>query len=197
MNGVTYSYDYYLRNIYASNRFARKSVNRSSLSNIDLMKADSSALDKISDKLRELEYSSDNGTTVLNHAKLFVETYNNLLESTHDSDADSVSRLNKQLSSYTKEQKSALESIGITIGASGKLSLNKTTFAECSPSKIEKVLGKDNDFTKQIASYAKKIKRAVGRLPLPETTTDTDSSSTTTIAANTLEGSNTRINVVV
>lgn len=196
MSGITYSYDFYLRNIYASNRFARKSANRSSLCNIDLMKADTSAMDKICNKLRELEYSSDNGTTVLNHAKLLVETYNNLLDSTHDSDADSISRLSKQLSSYTKEQKSALESIGITIGASEKLSLNKTTFAKCSPSKIEKVLGKDNDFTKQLTSYAKKIKRAAGQLPLSETT-DSGSSSTTTIATNTLGGTNTHINVIV
>lgn len=164
---TSYSYDYYLRNVYSANRFARKSGNRETLSKRDLVKADSSALDKITRQMRELEYSSDNGANVLNHAKLFVQTYNNTLESTDSSDSEQIARLRKQMKNLTKEQKEALEDIGISIGASGKLSLDKKEFAECSPSKIKSVLGEDSPLMTKLSSMSKNIKRTIQRTSVP------------------------------
>lgn len=178
MTTTNYSYDFYLRNIYSSNRFARKSGNRETMLPRDLVKADSSALDKITQQVRSLEYSSDNGTEVLNSAKLFVQTYNNALESTDQSESEQVARLRKQMKNLTKEQKDALEEIGISIGASGKLTLDKKEFAESSPSKIENVFGKDSSFTASLSSIAKKIKRTIQRTPLPTQPAKKKSSST-------------------
>lgn len=195
MTTTNYSYDYYLRNIYSSNRFARKAENRATLLPNDLVKADSSALDKISQQLRNLEYSSDNGMDVLKHAKLFVETYNNLYESSDAADSDQIGRFHKELKNMTKEEKDKLEAIGITIGAGGKLNMDKKKFAESSPSKIESVLGKDSTLLTKLTSVAKRMKRTAQRtMPAPKAknsdSKNSDSDNTTVaapdIADNTL-----------
>lgn len=177
---TNYSYDFYLRNIYSSNRFARKAGNRETMLPRDLVKADSSALDKISTQLRNLEISSDNGTEVLQSAKLFVQTYNNALESTNQADSEQITRLRKEMKNLTKDQKDALEAIGITVSSSGKLTLDKSEFAESSPSKIKSVFGKDSTFTSSLCSVAKKIKRTIQRTTPPTQGTKKKSSSPTT-----------------
>lgn len=158
------NYDYNLRNLYSSNRFARKSENRPTLKNKDLIQADSDAVKKIVTKLRDLEYSSDNASEVLTDVKMFIETYNNLVDSTGSSDSDSINKLKRQITQLTKDNKEELESLGITINSSGKLSLDKSKFGECSPSKIERFFGKDSDFMSSIRSYSQQAKRSARRL---------------------------------
>lgn len=169
-NTINYSYDYYLRNLYSSNRFARKSENRSGMKSQELIQADSDAARKITEKLRDLEYSSDNATEILTNAKMFIETYNNLMESTGSSDSESIDKLRDQIRQLTKNNKDELESLGISINSSGKLSLDKTKFGQCSPSKIERFFGKDSEFMDNIRGYSLKTKRAARRLvePVPE-----------------------------
>ena len=161
---IKYSYDYYLRNLYSSNRFARKAENRPTLKSKDLIQADSDAVKKITEKLRDLEYSSDNASEVLTDVKMYVETYNNLIESTGNSDSDNINKLKRQITQLTKDNKDELESLGITISASGKLSLDKSKFGECSPSKIERFFGKDSEFMSSIRSYSQQAKRTARRL---------------------------------
>lgn len=161
---INYSYDYHLRNLYSSNHFARKSENRPTLKNKDLIQADSDAVKKIVTKLRDLEYSSDNASEVLTDVKMFIETYNNLVDSTASSDSDSINKLKRHITQLTKDNKEELESLGITINSSGKLSLDKSKFGECSPSKIERFFGKDSDFMSSIRSYSQQAKRSARRL---------------------------------
>ena len=99
MVATTYSYDFYLRGIYSSNRGARKAERRSSMQNSELTKADSSAMKKIIEQLRQLEWSEptvmeDKDSNSMNtvsdstnykFTKLFADTYNNLLESAGNS----------------------------------------------------------------------------------------------------------------
>ncbi|MCH5267282.1 MAG: hypothetical protein J1E62_02965 [Lachnospiraceae bacterium] len=180
---TNYSYDFYLRCIYSGNRFARKAENRLTMLPNDLVKADSSALDKISQQLRDLEYSTDNGTDVLNHAKLFVETYNNLVESSGTSDSDQVVRMQKELKKMTKEHKSELEDIGITISSNGKLNMDKKKFAESSPYKIESVLGKDSTFVSKLSTLSKKMKRTAQRSAVPPKKEESGKTANNTVAA--------------
>lgn len=184
---INYSYDYYLRNLYSSNRFARKAENRPTLGNKDLIQADSDATRKITEKLRDLEYSSDNASEVLTNVKLFVQTYNNLVESTGSSDSDNINKLKRQITQLTKDNKDELESLGITISSNGKLSLDKSKFGECSPSKIQRFFGKDSEFMTSIRSYSQQTKRAARRLVEDQSeelnqskkkNTDTDASET-------------------
>lgn len=161
---INYSYDYYLRSIYSSNRDARKAGNRASIKNKDLVQADSDAMKKIAEKLRSIGYSSDNATEVLNNVKLFIETYNNLVDSTGSSDAESITKLKKQITNFTKENKTELEELGISINSSGKLSLDKTKFGSCSPSKIERFFGSDSGYMDTIRSYSILTKRTARRM---------------------------------
>lgn len=170
---IQYSYDYYLRNIYSSNRSACKSENRTTMNNKDLVQADSDAMKKITEKLRGLEYSSDNATDILNSVKIFVETYNNLIESTGENGSEEMTRLKNQITKLTKNNKDELESLGISISASGKLTLNKTTFGECSPSKIKRFFGKDSDYISSIRTYSIQTKRLARRQIDPTTNTKT------------------------
>lgn len=180
------NYDYYLRNLYSSNRFARKPENRTTLKNKDLIQADSDAVKKITEKLKDLDYSSDNASEVLTDVKMFVETYNNLVESTGSSDSDSINKLKRQITQLTKENKDELESLGISINSTGKLSLDKSKFGECSPSKIERFFGKDSEFINSIRSYSHLAKRSARRL-VEDQTEELNQSQKKTTDANAAE----------
>lgn len=159
-----YSYDFYLRNAYTKNREARKSDSRASMPNNDLVIADSDAAKIISQKLRKLEYDTNHSTEIIQTTKAFIETYNNLIESSGGSDSSSIANLKKQLSKMTKEEKEQLSSIGIEIKSNGKLKLDEKTFGECKPSKIKKILSSDNTFTKSVQNFASRIYRISNQL---------------------------------
>lgn len=159
-----YNYNFYLRNAYSKNREAINSDFRATQPNNTLVMADSDAMKKISEKLRKLTYDSDNGTEVLQTTKAFIETYNNLLETSGGSENGSIARLKKQFTNMTKEEKDALESIGIEVKGNGKLELDKEVFAKCKPSKIEKILATENTFTKSMKTYASRIYRISSQL---------------------------------
>ena len=77
MSTIT-NYDYLLRNYYSSNRLARKSYNRVNMKSSELASADSAAIKKVAKTLKDMEYNSDNGVSIYNNVKAFVDTYNNL-----------------------------------------------------------------------------------------------------------------------
>lgn len=190
---VHYSYDYFLRNIYSSNRDARKAGTRESLSNKNLLIADSDAMKKITTKLRDIEYSSDNATEILDNVKLFMETYNNLVDSTGSSDAENITKLKKQITHLTKENKEELEELGFSIGANGKLTMDKTKFGSCSPSKIERFFGSNSDYMNSIRSYAIQTKRAAGRIIEPMEL-ENESKKKTSNPAETIPGTDGALN---
>ncbi len=162
----SYSYDYFLRNAYTQNRLARRTDYRSGINTNSLMLADSSAMKNITKKLRDLDYDSDHGMEIYRSAKVLVETYNNLLESSNDSTDSSIATLKKQLKQLGKDNQDALKSIGITLKSSNKLELDADTFMECSSSKIAKVLSgsSDDNLTQTFYSIASRMKRTSNRL---------------------------------
>lgn len=175
VTSTTYSYNYYLRSAYAKNRNALNDDYRNTQSKATIMQADSSAVKSISEKLRNIEYSSDHGTEILRSAKVLVTAYNNLMDSSDDSNDSTISNLKKQLGKLTKSEKDNLASIGIEISSNGKLKLDEETFADSSPSKIKRILSSDSTFTSSVQKYAKKIYRASGKL---QTYTKTASKTT-------------------
>ena len=190
---INYSYDYYLRSIYSSNRDARKSGNRSGIKNKDLIQADSDAMKKISEKLRSIDYSSDNATEILNNVKLFVETYNNLMDSTSSSDVENITKLKKQISNFTKENKDELEELGLSIKANGQLNFDKSKFGNCSPSKIKRFFGSDSEYMSKIRSYSLQTKRAARRVIDP-TDIENETKKKVTNPAETIPGTNAVMN---
>lgn len=160
------NYNFLLKNYYSKNRAAAKAVTRSKIKDDILVTADSSALQKISKALRDLEYSTDNGTDIYNNLKAFTEAYNNLTDSTSNSASYDISHPKKLLKNLIKEKKDELEDLGITISASGKLTIDEETLLKCSPQKISKVFSADSDFTQKIRNYSKKIYKASNYLNL-------------------------------
>lgn len=163
---IDYNSSYYLRSAYSKNRNAMKSDYRSTQPNPKVMSADADAVRRMAEKLRDLEYDSDHGTEVLENVKAFIEGYNNLIESTDATDSGTISRLQKQLSKMTKEEKEDLASIGIEIKSDGKLSLDEETFADSTPRKIEKLLSSEGTFSGSVRSIAKKIYKLSNQLPI-------------------------------
>jgi hypothetical protein len=176
-----HSYNYYLRNAYTKNRNAINSDYRSTQPESTIISADASAVKTMAEKLRALEYDSDHGTEVLQNAKAFVESYNNLLDSADSTDNSTITNLKKQLSKLTKKEKEDLASIGIEIKSNGKLSLDEDTFGGSRPAKIGQILSSKGTFSSSIRSIAQKIYRKSNQLPSynakanKETTTIDDS----------------------
>jgi hypothetical protein len=176
-----HNYNYYLRNAYTKNRNAINSDYRSTQPESTILSADASAVKTMAEKLRALKYDSDHGTEVLQNAKAFVESYNNLLDSADSSDNSTITNLKKQLSKLTKKEKEDLASIGIEIKSDGKLSLDEDTFGGSRPAKIGEILSSKGTFSSSIRSIAQKIYRKSNQLPSynakanKETTTIDDS----------------------
>lgn len=156
------SYDFLLRGFYSSNRYARKSYNRVSISSPELASVDAEALKKISENLRKLDYDNtetSNGEIIFNNAKAFVETYNNLITSSDACDSDKLNRMMKKLKNYVKENKSSLEEIGITYTSSGKLTLDEDDLKSSSLKKVKNLFSQSGEFTSTIADFSKKVFR--------------------------------------
>lgn len=164
-NTTISSYDYLLRQCYSSNRNARIPYGRITMNAGSLAKVDSDALKKASRNLSNIEYSSDNGVNIYNNIKAFVESYNNLSDSSAKvSDSPELSRMEKKLSKYIKENKDELEKLGVKVSSSGKLSVDKETLLSTTASKLEEFFSGDNEFTNTVTQYATRINRIAKNL---------------------------------
>lgn len=160
-NTTISSYDFLLRQCYSSNRDARKAYARTTMKAEDLVTADSSALRKAIRNLKDMEYSSDNGVNIYNNVKAFVDSYNNLYDSSNSFSTASAefSRTEKKLKNYIKENKDELEKLGIKVSSSGKLTLDKEDLLSCSAKKVGKFFSDDNEFSGQVSKYMTRISR--------------------------------------
>lgn len=166
VNSASTSYNFILRNYYSKNRNAARTVTRGNIKNDELVTADSDALSKISKALRDLTYSSDNGVGIYNNVKAFTDVYNNLISSTSGSVSYDITHADKLLKNLVKSKKDELEDIGISVSASGKLSLKKETLLQSSPAKISRIFSSDSDFTKKVKYYSGKIYKVSNNINL-------------------------------
>lgn len=164
-NTTISSYDYLLRQCYSSNRNARKAFGRASMRANDLAKVDSDALRKASRNLKDMEYSSENGVNIYNNIKAFVESYNNLTDSAAKVlDSPELTRMEKKLSKYIKNNKDELEKLGVKVSSSGKLTVDKETLLSTSASKVETFFSDDNEFSNTVTQHATRINRIMRNL---------------------------------
>lgn len=166
VNSAATSYNFILRNYYSKNRNAARAITRGNIKNDELVTADSDALSKISKTLRDLKYSSDNGVGIYNNVKAFTDAYNNLISSTSGSVSYDITHSEKLLKNLVKSKKDELEEIGISVSASGKLTLKKETLLQSSPKKISNIFSSDSDFTKKVKYYSGKIYKASNNINL-------------------------------
>ena len=190
------SYDYILRNCYSANRNARRSANRTSMDKSELLSYDSAALAKIAKNLQEISYDKENGKNIYNNAKVLIETYNNTIGTADKVDSAELDRNMKKFKKFVKENKDAFESIGIKIGVSGKMELDKEKMLKTSAEKMQKVLS--GDLAKTLEKYAKKINSISGKVIKEEAAKKrlAEQSGTAQIPSNDSAGPNS-VNVLV
>lgn len=184
-NTTITSYDYLLRQYYSSNRNARKTIIRGTMKTEDLVRADSEALKKVARNLKTMDYGKDNGVNIYNNVKAFVESYNNLFDSTDKlSSSSQLTRAEKKLKNYVKANKSTLEDIGIKVTSTGKLKLDKTDLLSSSTTKVKKVLSDKSEFTGMVTKYATQISRFAKNLRLSSNSAQKKKTAATNPALN-------------
>ena len=139
---INHNVNYYMRNAYRGNTNAITDDYRGSQPKAKIISADARAVKRMAEKLNSLEYDSDHGPEVLQNAKAFVKTYNNLIESTEDD----------------------LASIGIELKGNGSLTLDEDKFGEARPAKIEEILSSKGNISVSLRSIANKIFRQSGKM---------------------------------
>lgn len=169
---VSLSDSYYLRSFYKSNRDAATASKRKELSNGTLSKADAEALRVAVRKLRNfnLEDDTNDGANIYSSVSAFLETYNNALDSSSNSNDYSLNRYAKQLKNLTKEYSDELKKIGVTVNSDGTLAKNENLLKAADVSDIKKLFGKDADFTTKTSNYAKRINTKAADLIYTELT---------------------------
>ena len=157
---TTRSYNMRLRDYYSGNRDAAKKSLRASKKNTELIKADSDAVRNVSKALRIMEYTTKTGNDIYCNVKSFIDTYNNLMTTTSNSDEYNISHPKKLLQKLTKNEKEALSDIGITLESAGTLKLDEKKFLETTPTKIASKFSENSEFTQKVNFYAGKIYKA-------------------------------------
>ena len=108
--GTTLGTSYYMRRFYASNADARTTTSRSNLSNSTL-----TALRRAVRSLGSFTYDDDNAANIRNNVSAFISTYNNILNSSGNSDDRTIKNTQKSLKNITAEYADQLDKIGITV----------------------------------------------------------------------------------
>lgn len=162
--GNIVSYDYLLRNCYSSNRLARKSSGRTSLSATELLSADSNALHKLTKNLQDISYDKENGKNIYNNAKALIETYNNTVGSADKLSDTALEREMKKVKQFVKDHQDELKAIGIKVTSSGKMEIDKEKMLATGSDKMKSILSGDGEISKTLNKYAKKLNSISARL---------------------------------
>ncbi|MCR5770103.1 MAG: hypothetical protein K6G87_02580 [Butyrivibrio sp.] len=155
--------NYYLRNLYGSNKDYIIGSTRLQASNASVVSADSKALAKGAKKMMSLDYGSyatddDIENAMLgNNIKAFIDTYNNTIDSASDSDLKDIKKLVSKMKTLGKEYEEELEELGITFDDDGYMTIDSSAVENLDNKKFESVFGEDSDFTKTVRSLARKL----------------------------------------
>ncbi len=161
----------YLNSLYGNYRDLASGIKRSSASNTSLVLADSTALKKGASSVTRLSFDNESSTYDGNGKKLFykkfrafVDTLNNTLDSSSDSENSDIRKLSKQIKELSKDYKDKLSKYGITIDEKGYWSVKEEIFELTDKEKFEKIIGEDSDFSNAIKKLAKRLNRRINTL---------------------------------
>lgn len=150
--------DFYLRNFYGQSREYRKGTTRNGAEKHALALADTQALKKA---LREIgDVSEEKEEDAAIEVSAFIQTYNNLMDSTEDIDDQDIKSLRKKIKSLTKKAAADLDNIGITVSEKGELKVRDSRLKDASYDSLMKVFGGESAYKKKITSYQKRLSNA-------------------------------------
>lgn len=166
--GVSLSSSYYLRRFYSANTDAKTSASRKQYSNTALSNADARALRRAIKSLGSFTYDDDNSTNIRNSVSAFIDTYNNLLDSSGSSEDRRMQQTYKSMKKLTSEYADELDKIGITVSKDGTLKKRTDLFANADISKFEKLFSKDTDYMQRISAYTRRVQKRSETLDIEE-----------------------------
>ena len=167
---AAFSSSFYLRSFYSSNRSAASTDSyRSKASNYTLLSADTNAIHNAVKKLSSMDFDDEeNQGDIDNSISAFVTTYNNLIESSGSSDANSVRIARNHIKSIAKDYEEQLKEIGLTLSSKGTLKLNRDTLSEASLTKLKSLFSDSDDsdsFIGSIKKHSKSIQNYIRKHP--------------------------------
>lgn len=121
-----------------------------------------SASSAINDLL-DMSYTEENRSKITDKIQKFVDEYNSMLKNATSSTSPSIKQKAEWMTNMVKEFDNALQSVGLSAGASGELSINSETLSKADINAIKNAFGANaNSFsnkvlykTEQIYSLAK------------------------------------------
>jgi hypothetical protein len=166
-----------MRNFYKYNRDAIKTSARKDYSNVELAFEDSRALSRAAKRLQRTDYTSTNADysndsdyeedddnevsdTTKATIEAFVNTYNNAIESSKNSDDIDTARYAKQLKNLTKKYSEELEAVGINIENDGTLSIDDELLSLADNDKLSDLFSSETEYPRRVISLASKMNRA-------------------------------------
>ena len=167
---AAFSSSFYLRSFYSSNRSAASTDSyRSKASNYTLLSADTNAIHNAVKKLSSMDFDDEeNQGDIDNSISAFVTTYNNLIESSGSSDANSVRIARNHIKSIAKDYEEQLKEIGLTLNSKGTLKLDRDTLSEASLKKLKSLFSDSDDsdsFIGSIKKHSKSIQNYIRKHP--------------------------------
>ena len=92
---------------------------------------------------------------------IFIDSYNNTLESSKKKDNAYVQKAGQKMSRLTEKYASELENMGMSTNSSGYLQISSTAVSNCNMSTFGTLFGKDSEYLKELKKYAKQINNHV------------------------------------
>ena len=167
-SGVSLTTNYFLNNFYANNRSVSKSSGRKDYTKLELSYEDSRALTRASKRLQKNDYGSDTdekdetvSDTTRSALTAFIDTYNNMVDSSKSSSDHDTKYQLKKMKAYLNKYSDDLEHIGISMESSGKLKVNDDLLKAAKNSKVRKIFSSDQEFSKHFYKLSKKAHSAV------------------------------------
>lgn len=120
---------------------------------------------------KKVEQEQEDGTKVKGYdtdaiykkVSQFVESYNDLLDSTEDAEAESVGRAVKNLNSTTNANAKLLASVGIGIKGDGTLTVDEDTFKAADMNDVKSLFNGTGSYGYQVSARASMIDYAAQR----------------------------------
>ena len=160
--------NHYLRLIYTGNTDVMKKADREDKSSYRLSTADSKALRKGLQQLRDYRIPDDESDVsdakkddFYHTVKAFADAYNNTIDSGTSSQNNSIAKLTKQLKQVSSKYADELKDYGITFNEKGYMNIKESATKSISMSTYKDLIGKDSEYNKELSSVAKKLSQHI------------------------------------
>lgn len=103
------------------------------------------------------EKTNDAAKDISSTTANMVEDFNATLKYLQQNSSVLNDYYRQSMKEMTASNKSELSEIGISVGADGSLSLNKSKLDEADREKVKKILGAESDFAKRVNAVASRV----------------------------------------